>query len=987
MTTVHTLTFAALLKRQRLASGLTQAELAARAGLSPEAISALERGVNRSPRRDTVTLLADALGLQGQERAQLEAAARQRPQASVAPSPSPHAEKLPPLAGRAREVRLIESLLAGTLPPVLLFAGEPGVGKTRLLRQAADTAAAAGWTVLMGGCQRASGQDPYAPLLGLIEHHVATRPDAGLRADLQGCGWLVRLLPELAELAERGLVDLPAWTLAPDQERRLMFAAAARFLENVAGPAGTLLVLDDLQWAGADACDLLAAFVHTPGPTSVRVVGAYRDSEVPPDSPPAGMIGELVRMGRLHQSALHRLTEEESAALLRALLQDAAALDAGAEQRMLRRSSGIPFYLVSWAQALRSGTADASADETLPWDVLQSVRQRVAAQPEVAREALQVLAVAGGKAALGLLRAVLAQGGRGEDELVAGLEVAYQARLLDEAGDDAYQFAHDLIREVVALDLSAARRTTLHRRIAEALEREPGEAPAEMLAFHYTHGGEPVKALAYLERAGDRAIAMRAHVAAETAYRELVERLDRLGRPLDAARAREKWGAVLSTLSRYDEALAAFERALDVYRGEGDVEAHAQALVQIGQVHADRGAARQGLQRLAPVLASGDARGISPRTLASLHDLYAQLLHVGGQYREQLEEAERAAGYARAAQDEPLLCQIEMRRGNALRMLGRMREASQVLEGVIRTAESIGDPRILSFALENVSVVYLLQGEFARSARYVERALELSEQLGDPLVSELLVLRRGMSAYATGEWEPAREDFVRAREMTQQLGISWVSAYTALGLGQLRLAQGEVEAASQLLDEAVALAAQAGDLQALRWAQTALAERDLLAGEPEAARDRLEPLLDRPGQQEGLVTYLLPYLAWASFALGDDERAERQVQECLARATDEQIRLAQTDALRVQALYAIRQGRLEAAAQALAAGLTLSREMPYPYAEAKLLFAAALLANARHDPERERTLLNQARDALRALGEGLYLPHVERTLADLPRGV
>src|SRR5215470_19414511 len=79
MATLHTQTFAAMLKRARRAAGLTQAELAERAGLSSEAISALERGVNRSPRRETVALLVEALGLDGLERAQLEQAARQRP--------------------------------------------------------------------------------------------------------------------------------------------------------------------------------------------------------------------------------------------------------------------------------------------------------------------------------------------------------------------------------------------------------------------------------------------------------------------------------------------------------------------------------------------------------------------------------------------------------------------------------------------------------------------------------------------------------------------------------------------------------------------------------------------------------------------------------------------------------------------------------------------------------------------------------------------
>ncbi|HEY1387645.1 MAG TPA: helix-turn-helix transcriptional regulator, partial [Ktedonobacterales bacterium] len=69
MGTLQPQTFAALLRRFRRAAGFTQAELAEHAGLSPEAISALERGVNRTPRRETVDLLAEALSLDEQDRA------------------------------------------------------------------------------------------------------------------------------------------------------------------------------------------------------------------------------------------------------------------------------------------------------------------------------------------------------------------------------------------------------------------------------------------------------------------------------------------------------------------------------------------------------------------------------------------------------------------------------------------------------------------------------------------------------------------------------------------------------------------------------------------------------------------------------------------------------------------------------------------------------------------------------------------------------
>lgn len=81
------LTFADLLRYHRMAAGLTQEELAARAHLSVDAISTLERGVRRSPRKDTVALLAEALAVSPEDRAALVAAARRLPTAALAATP------------------------------------------------------------------------------------------------------------------------------------------------------------------------------------------------------------------------------------------------------------------------------------------------------------------------------------------------------------------------------------------------------------------------------------------------------------------------------------------------------------------------------------------------------------------------------------------------------------------------------------------------------------------------------------------------------------------------------------------------------------------------------------------------------------------------------------------------------------------------------------------------------------------------------------
>src|SRR5919204_4049193 len=202
--------FGDVLHGYRAAAGLTQEDLAERTGLSREAISALERGARRRPHPYTVRKLAETLRLAEAERARFEAAARAAPAEAVLIPVARHALPMPalPLIGRAHEIDLLERHLGGEGPPVLLLAGEPGIGKTRLLQQAAHRAHDCGWRVLEGGCQRRGGQDPYAPLLGTLKSYVQRQDRAHLRTDLQACAWLLRLFRELA----MGQIDqLPAW--------------------------------------------------------------------------------------------------------------------------------------------------------------------------------------------------------------------------------------------------------------------------------------------------------------------------------------------------------------------------------------------------------------------------------------------------------------------------------------------------------------------------------------------------------------------------------------------------------------------------------------------------------------------------------------------------------------------------------------------------------------------------------------------------------
>ncbi len=319
MDAVQPRSFGTLLRRYRIAAGSTQEELAERAGVSVRRIGDLERGVQQTPHKTTVALLAEALGLAASERAAFEAAARRHAERAgmLAPAlPRPTSMAAPPFVGRTQELALLEGHLGGEGMPVLLLAGEPGIGKSRLLLEAAQRAPGQGWTVLAGGCQRRGGQEPYAPLLEALKGHMQSLSPAALATALRECSWLVRLLPELAG---GPIAPLPTWTVPPEQERRLMFEAVARFLGRLAGPAGTLLVLDDLQWAGSDALDLLSVLVRSLSRGSagtLRVLGAYRDTEVRPQDALSVALTDLAHADLAAQMAIGPLSPADVHCLL-----------------------------------------------------------------------------------------------------------------------------------------------------------------------------------------------------------------------------------------------------------------------------------------------------------------------------------------------------------------------------------------------------------------------------------------------------------------------------------------------------------------------------------------------------------------------------------------------------------------------------------------------------------------------------------------------
>ena len=157
----------------------------------------------------------------------------------------------------------------------LFVAGEPGVGKSRLVAALAERARAREMVVLVGRCDAAPA-NTFGPFTEALRPLVLT-VDPAVLADYLG-RWpqeLVRLVPELEQI----LPELPARLVTdPETERSRLFDAVVSLLDCLGSVSGVVLILDDLQWAPEPTLALLRHVLKSEGVGGFTVVGTYRDT-------------------------------------------------------------------------------------------------------------------------------------------------------------------------------------------------------------------------------------------------------------------------------------------------------------------------------------------------------------------------------------------------------------------------------------------------------------------------------------------------------------------------------------------------------------------------------------------------------------------------------------------------------------------------------------------------------------------------------------
>jgi tetratricopeptide (TPR) repeat protein/transcriptional regulator with XRE-family HTH domain len=845
-------TFAALLRKLRTAARLTQEELAEATGLSPRSISDLERGIATAPRRDTIRMLAEGLGLDEPARAEFEAVGRGRPVPVDAEGDAPAAairtlpRDIASFTGRQTELRELVDAAAGAGAVVGIHAigGMAGVGKTAFAVHAAHRLADRfpGGQIFLPLHGHTPGQQPVDPADALASLLVSIGVPAGRippGVEARMALWRDRLAEkQLLLVLDDAASSQQVLPLLPGAGRSLVLVTSRRHLSAL--DDATAISLDTLP------ADEAAALL-------VRLAARAGLSAADP------AVGEIIRLcgflplaiGMVARQLHHHPTWSPGGR--------AAELAAAVDRLELMATENL-----SVAAAFNLSYADLTEDQ-------QRLFRRLGSHPGAGIDAYAAAALDG--TGLAVAR--------------RGLEALYDQYLLTEPTPGRYRM-HDLIREHARAlaeradpdgdrDRATGRLLGYYQHtatVADALihrQGRPGPAPAYIAipaAVPDLAGREQALAWARAERANlltclDRAtgIGQHARVIAFTAglagllrydgpWAEAVTRhtvaLDaaqHLGDRLGQANAFTDLSDVKMLTGDHLGAAGCLEEALGIFRDLGDRLGQAYALTSLANM---RGA-------------TGDYPGTT-RAVAEALDIYRDLgnraglarasmflgmvRQITGDYPGATQALEEALDSYRAVGNRLGQGNVLSELGVVKRMTGDYPGATQALEEALDICRDLGNRLEQANALSHLGEVRVLTGDYPGAAGFEEEALDIYRDIGNRVGVASALVYLATARRMTGDYPDAAQALEEALDIYRDVGDRGGEAMALNEDGTLRRVRGDLRPARSSHQQALDLARQLGSAPDEAAALAGLGRCARAAGDAAEAADQLRQALE-----------------------------------------------------------------------------------------------------------------------------------------------
>ncbi len=792
--------------------------------------------------------------------------------------------------GRSAELDVIDRLAVGALEghgAVVEITGEPGIGKSRLVREALTRRPELTRHAFRGGQYAthspyfvirtflrdvigvADGDDPAAVGDRLRSWVRSTAPDLEI--------WLPLLAIALgAEVEPTAEVD----RIAEEFRRDRLLAIAADAIDVALG-ARVALIAEDVHLFDSASQEVITRLAQRAADRGWLILLVYRGRlEVVPEST------------RRHETIeLEALDAGDALRLVEAATGTAGSADHPEArrriERLAERAGGHPLYLLELL-SLGMGSAD---DEALPESIESLVTTRIDKLPADDRVLLREAAVAGM-----IVDTTLIAESFDRPDLAAPDRWTALGDFLEHRGGDVFRFRHDLYRAVAYEGLAYRRRRHVHRALGQTLERRHvGDLArvAPLLSTHFDRGRDDDRAWTYSVLAGDTSRAGYANDEAVMLYRRALDHAGAAApaEPEEVARVAEALADVYVLSAKYSSAVEAYQSSRRANRAS--VSREARMLRKIGSVREREGQLSQALrwysraQRQIADLPTGPDRSHEEAETALSR---AGTLNRQGRNRESARFAELAASAAEAADDRVGLARAYNILEVAYSVLGRP-EASDFAQKALEMYSGSGDLVGEANVLNNLGVQSYYAGRWTDAVDYYGRSRDLRRQSGD-LVGEAMAANNLAEVFSLqGRFDEARELFEFARRTWEAASYPIGVAYVTANLAMVEARSGEARTGLAMLGNARFLSLEIGASALRLEMDVRRIECLLLGGDLDRAVGESIPLLDElvadhEGDEE-LTTQLLPLIAIAQVASGAHDRARATIDDAYQRAAAE----------------------------------------------------------------------------------------------------
>ncbi len=617
-----------------------------------------------------------------------------------------------PFAGRLRELAILRALTPKAQGEGLryaLIAGEAGCGKSRLVREFAQEAAAGGALILYGAC------DPlvrraYGPVAEVLEQLLRRVDGAELVETLGSLGAeLLRLLPDLPPGTAQPSAPVAA---DPDTERHRLHSAVADLVGAAGARDPLVIVIEDAHWADAPTLLLLRHLSRSAADARALLVVTFRDTEAEVPAPLAAVLADLRRADGAVRIRLEGLSVEEITEFVGGAGVETLGADVGEAGSLLYELTGGNAFLITelWRTLMdrtppfgpfgRGSLSAALGRIGSPEGVREVVAQRLTGLAPATRSMLELAAVFGPEFELAAISGAAGSG----PELRAAAEEAIAHGMIEEvpARPLTFRFTHELVRRALYDRLSALRRPELHLQVAEWLEdrqQAGGGSRLAELAYHFV-AAAPIagsrRAIEYSILAGRAALRALDFDAADARFSAALDL--GIADPRRRAQTQLELGTARFRAGRSDDAMTAFFMAAQVARELDDTELLATAAVGFEEASWRPGVIDERvIELLEEALSAVDGADseLRVRLLAGLSRAQARL----GRYEDCAVLDRAAIAMARRLDDRLGLATVLMRtywtHGDS-----RLQRTLEMLTEAADLAEQLGEPEIRCEAME-----------------------------------------------------------------------------------------------------------------------------------------------------------------------------------------------------------------------------------------------------------------------------------------------